>query len=157
MNSSNPYYELRCRQCSWTEVCGTEGMVRWLLKVKKIRPGREPDLEILVELFHAVAGQLACPECGATGLTIALADDSADWPEDRPCAACGKLISSERLEAIPDATLCAACQNAEEEGRPRVDLEYCPKCGALMTLRPTKTGGLTRYKLVCTANPPCRL
>lgn len=130
-------------------------MVRWLLKIRKIRPGREPDLEILTELFHAMAGQLACPECGATGLIIGPADDEADWPGERPCAACGKLISAERLEALPNTTLCAACQRAEEEGRPKVEVDYCPRCGAPMTLRPTTTGGVTRYKLVCTGN--CRL
>jgi Zn finger protein HypA/HybF involved in hydrogenase expression len=156
MSTHTPYYELRCRQCSWTEVCGAEGMVRWLLKIGKIRHGREPDLDILTELFHAMTGQLVCPECGATGLAASPVDDAADWPEERPCAACGKLISAERLEALPDATLCAACQRAEEEGRTEVDLEYCPRCGAPMTLRPS-TGGVTRYKLVCTANPPCRL
>jgi ssDNA-binding Zn-finger/Zn-ribbon topoisomerase 1 len=154
MSRDNPYYELRCRQCNWTEVCGTEGMVRWLRRAKKVRPGREPDLEILVELFQAVAPQLSCPECGQQGLVVGLAE--ADWPEERPCAACGKLIAPERLEAVPDATLCAACQRDEEHGRLPAEVEYCPKCGAPMALRPTKSAGVTRYEMVCTAIPPCR-
>jgi len=157
MSQPNPHYELRCPQCSWTEVCGTEGMIRGLLTIGKIRHGREPDLEILIELFQAMVGQMACPECGAKGLAVAPVDDEADWPDERPCAVCGRLISAERLEALPNATLCAACQRAEEEGRAPVEQEYCPRCGSPMTLRPTTTGGVTRYKLVCTGNPPCRL
>ncbi len=110
------------------------------------------------EVLRATAGRLACPECGKVGLAAALAaDDTADWPGPRPCAACGQPISEERLRVLPSATLCAACQREEELGHPKTETEHCPRCGAPMKLRPAKTGAVTRYVLSCTADPPCRL
>jgi predicted RNA-binding Zn-ribbon protein involved in translation (DUF1610 family) len=112
----------------------------------------------MYEVFRATADKFACPECRHVGLSAAPApDDGTDWPDARDCASCGKPISQERLEAVPGATLCAACQRDEELGRARTEIEYCPRCGAPMELRLSRAGGLTRYVLACTASPPCRL
>jgi predicted RNA-binding Zn-ribbon protein involved in translation (DUF1610 family) len=155
--SSRNYQELRCPSCGWSEVCGREATVRWLAAAQKIRLGREPDEAILDELFRVTAGQFTCPACGKRGLVVSAAkEDEFDWPDVVPCAACSKPIPSERLEALPGVTLCAACQRAEESGEPRVEVEYCPRCGAAMVLRPSRGGGITRYVFVCTATPPCR-
>ena len=111
------YHDLRCPECGWCEVCGPESVIRWLRKAGKVRPGREPEPEILGELFRALAGQLQCPRCGRTGLSATLApDDDVDWPGDVPCAVCGKPIAPERLEALPGVeTLC----RLSESGRIR--------------------------------------
>ena len=63
----------------------------------------------------------------------------------------------ERLELLPDTTFCAACQRKAERGETTTETEYCPKCGAPMAVRLSRAAGLTRYVLVCTAQPPCRL
>jgi len=152
------YLELHCPACRWRSVCGPQSMARWLRTARKIRPGHEPEPEILVELFRSAAGLLACPECGQQGLTAAPAEeDQADWPEARTCESCGKPIPPERIEAVPGAVLCARCQEREEQGVQTVEGEYCPKCGSLMKLQLSRSGGVARYKLVCTNNPPCRV
>ena len=158
MNHPQTYVELRCPGCRWSEVCGPGEVARWLRQAKKLRAESKPDAEILHELLRATVGQLACPKCGTRGLAVGPApEDLTAWPGDVVCKACGKTISRERLEAVPGATLCADCQRAEETGRPNVEIEYCPKCGAPMELRPKRSGGLTRYVMACTADPPCRL
>ena len=158
MSRGKPYVELRCARCSWTELCGPEDAVRWLRKASKLRAGSEPEWEILCEVLRSAAGQLACPQCGTKGLAVGPArDDATDWPGDKTCSACGKAISPERAEALPEATLCATCQRQEERGRATTEIEYCPKCGAPMELRPSRSGGVTRYVMACTGDPPCRL
>ena len=141
MSGQSRYVELACPGCSWTEVCGPEGVVRWLRKARKLRTGKRPELEILHEVLRAAAGALACPECAKVGLRLGPAtDDEADWPGAKPCAACGEPISEERLGLLPGATLCAACQRDEESGRGTGETEYCPRCGAPMKLRASRTG-----------------
>jgi len=156
--SQRPYVELRCARCPWTELCGPEDAARWLREARKLRAGSQPEWEILCEVLRSAAGRLACPQCGAKGLAVGPArDDATDWPGDKTCAACGKAIGRERAEALPDAVLCAACQRQEELGRTTAEIEYCPKCGAPMELRPSRSGGVTRYVMACTGDPSCRL
>ena len=158
MSHSPTYVELRCRRCRWSEVCGPGEVARWLRQARKLRSASKPEPVILHELLRAAAGQLVCPECGTSGLAVGPApEDLTAWPGDVVCKACGKSIPPERLKAVPGATLCAACQRAEETGRANCEIEYCPKCGAPMELRPKRSGGLTRYVMTCTADPPCRL
>ncbi len=156
MSSQRHYYELRCSACSWAEVCGRQSVSAWLQKARKVRPGREPEWEILVELLLATAPQLPCPQCGRIGLTAEPAsDDGADWGEPAACSSCGSPIPQERLQAIPGTTLCATCQRDDELGATTTQ-EYCPRCGAAMELRLSKSRGITRYVLACAGNPPCR-
>lgn len=158
MVGGREYFELRCRRCSWCQVCGPEEVVGWLRKARKLRARSAPEWEILVELFLAAAPRLVCPECGAEGLSAGPApDDAGDWPEWKTCASCNEPIEEDRLRAVPGATLCAACQRDEELGRGKREIDYCPRCGAPMELRPSRSGGVTRYVPACTANPPCRL
>lgn len=156
MSDDIDYLELRCPDCSWSEVCGREGQARWLRAAKKIRAGREPEAAILEELFRSNARHWACPRCGRTGLAVAVAVDEAAWGDEPLCAECRRPISRDRLEAVPGTTRCAACQQNEEQGRSPEGVEYCPRCGAAMALRLSGAGGLSRYVLVCTGNPPCR-
>jgi hypothetical protein len=132
-------------------------MAHWLQQAGKIRAGRKPEPDILAELFRSSAGQFTCPECGHIGLMVALdEEDNGDWPGPRPCSDCGRPIPAERLEAVPGTTLCSACQQRDESGGPPAQVEYCPKCGAPMELRLTRTPGISRYVMACTASPPCR-
>jgi hypothetical protein len=157
MNRPIEYLELRCTECPWAEVCGPEEMAAWLLRAKKVRRGREPESEVMAELLRAAAPQLACPECGHVALAVGPApEDSGNWPE-AICESCSQPIPRERLEAVPGTTLCVQCQRKEELERALAENEYCPKCGAPMEVRQSRSGGLARYVLVCTGEPPCRL
>lgn len=156
MSDTPDYLELRCPACSWSEVCGREGMARWLRAAQKVRAGREPEVEILAELFRSNARNWSCPQCGRTGLAVATASDDDAWGDEPLCTECRKPIPRERLEALPGTTRCAACQQKQERGEGPEEVEYCPRCGAPLALRLSRTGGLSRYVLVCTGNPPCR-
>lgn len=151
------HFQLRCRHCAWSEICGPTRVADWLRQAGKVRPGREPEPEILFEIFRGSAEQFTCPDCGAAGLTATEVTEDFDWPGERACQGCGRPIPAERLEALPDAQLCARCQQAEEQGLPLGPVEFCPRCGAPMAVRQSRTGGVTRYVLACTSTPPCRL
>lgn len=151
------FLELRCPDCGWHETCGLDAIVRRLREAGKLRPGREPEPDILYELFHASASRFTCPACGRQGLLPGpSAEEAAEWPDVVLCASCSKPIPKERLEAIPGTTLCAACQGNEERGLTTDAPDYCPRCGAPMKICLTRSGGITRYVLACTNNPPCR-
>lgn len=157
MSSERDDYDLRCPACGWSGQCAPEEMARWLVQAGKLRSKGWPEREVLVELFRTSASAFVCPECRHQGMIAAPAAEDLDWPGPVYCASCRRPIPRERLEAIPGTKLCAACQGAEESGHGRVETEYCPRCGAPMALRPTRGGGLTRYRMACTATPPCRL
>lgn len=158
MSEPIPYFEATCPECSWSELCGPEGMSRRLFAARKLKRNSELSPAMLAELFRASAGQLACPECGRRGLTLRTRSDLDDrWPGGRPCTACAKLIPEERLELFPNATLCAGCQEKIDRGEPVGDTEFCPRCGWPMRLRSARSDGLARYEMVCTKSPPCRL
>jgi len=157
MTSDDQYHLLRCPACTWCEECGHDGVLRWLRSARKVRPGREPEPEILYEVFRGTAGQLTCPQCGQRGLVIqALDDRDGDWPGAPLCDGCRQPIPRERWQALPGVRLCAACQQQEETGRGADAADYCPRCGALMELRLSRSAGLARYVMTCTGNPPCR-
>ncbi len=138
-------------------MCGPGQIAVWLAKARKVRRGREPEPEIMVEVLMATAAELTCPQCGNPGLTATPADENADdWPEAKVCESCSKPIPPDRLAAVPGATLCVACQEDEELGHTKAEIGYCPRCGAPMELRLGKSGGLTRYVPTCMGNPPCR-
>ncbi|NLY00472.1 MAG: hypothetical protein GXY83_30625 [Rhodopirellula sp.] len=155
MNDDRDYLELRCPGCSWSEVCGPAAMARWLGHAGKMRPGREPPYDIIKELLRGATGQLECPQCGRMGLLLGPTRDGAAWADEPICSSCRRPISPERLEAVPGARLCAECQRADERGL-SPEVEYCPRCGWPMQLRLSRSAGISRYVLQCTAIPPCR-
>ncbi len=156
MPPSREACEIRCPACSWSEVCGPREVARWLVQARKARAGREPEWDVMVEVFRATGPALTCPRCGAQGLAVGPPrEDEEDWPEVT-CARCSRPIPKERLEALPGATRCAACQRVEESGGEPGSREYCPKCGSPMVLRLARSSGTARYVMVCTGNPPCR-
>lgn len=151
------YFLLSCPACGWREECGREGVLRWLRAARKVRPGREPEPEILHQVFLGSARQWTCPQCRRTGLAAAPLDEpGGDWPGAPLCEGCRQPLSAERLAAVPGVRRCAACQQKEESGQTGDATEYCPRCGAPMALRLAPGGGVTRYVMSCTARPPCR-
>jgi hypothetical protein len=153
---SSNWIEVRCPECDWTEVHGPAEIVSRLRAAGLLRSNSDATREELAELLIGMASRLTCPDCQHTGLVAAPArDDQSDWPEARRCDVCGRAIPAERLEAIPTATKCAACQSGAEQGVETGEIDFCPRCGSPMVLRQTRSSGITRYVMTCSA-PRCR-
>ena len=155
----NDRTQLACPACSWTTICGPAASLQWLAQARMTRRGAEVDPELIGELLRAAAGRLACPQCSHVSLVAQpwsdndVEGDDEAWGMARKCAQCRQPIARERLEAFPDARLCVACQSTDECGEASGPDEYCPRCGNVMTLRQTRSAGITRYVLSC---PKCR-
>jgi len=155
MSSTPRWIDLKCPHCTWSELHGPTEIVRRLRGAGLLRSNSDATREELFELLRGVAGRLICPDCQRQGLVAVPANEQADWPEARRCESCGCAIPGERLEAIPTATRCAACQSGVEQGTETVETEFCPRCGSPMVLRQTRSRGITRYVMACSA-PGCR-
>jgi Zn finger protein HypA/HybF involved in hydrogenase expression len=152
--------QLECRDCGWWTLCGETEIVRRLRAIGLFRRAAEPPEALVRELLASHASRLACDRCGKAELAVRMDRDETagdDWEQVVLCELCRQPIPAERLEFLPTATRCATCQDAKDRGRSSVEPEYCPKCGSLVELRVSRGGGITRYKLFCTGNPPCRL
>jgi hypothetical protein len=153
-------YELTCRNCRWRTVCGRDDAIARLRIIGLLRRDREPDDELVAELLVEAAPRMTCPICKDKTLAASPSFDDAgdDWQAAVLCEICREPIDPERLEAVPDTKRCAACQGKTECGQlTEIELDYCPNCGALVELRVSRGRGITRYKRVCTGEPPCRL
>ncbi len=153
---------LTCRHCSWRTVGGRDDLVARLRLLGWLRRDKEPDDAMVEALIVESAPRMTCPGCRGIGLAVREAEDEEDdfdaWQAATLCEVCRQPIDPERLEFLPEAKRCAACQHlAETDALPDDDLEFCPKCGALVELRVSRGSGITRYKRFCTGDPPCRL
>jgi hypothetical protein len=151
-----PLFELDCEACTWHTLCGTQEIEKRLRLAGHLRRVEKPNAEHVRELLAGVAPQLVCPECGAAGLRMTPYQEEDDWATARRCEICRQPIPPERLEALPEAKRCLQCQQAEETGKAKTEVEYCDRCGSLLELRVSRRGGLTRYQMFCTGQPPCR-
>lgn len=152
--------ELTCPGCHWRTLCGDEEIARRLRQLGLFRRAPDPPEELILELLKSHGARLACDHCRQQGLVVdqdAAGRDDDDWQTAVVCEVCRKAIPDERLQALPDAQRCVACQDAEDRGATAVEPDYCPKCGSLLELRVARGSGVTRYKLACTGQPPCRL
>jgi len=122
-----------------------------------LRRETEPSEELVEALLPTGAAKMNCPNCGNVGLDAQQEEIHRLWREAVLCRICRQPISDERLEAVPNAGCCARCQADAEAGSDADEPEYCPVCGSLMVLRASSNGGITRYRLYCTATPACRL
>lgn len=149
--------ELACRECGYQMTCGPEAMLDWLRRVRMVRADVLPEPELLGELFHSAADRFQCPQCDVVGMLVRPIDDQLDddeaWGMARRCESCSQPIARERLEALPDVRLCAACQAGDERGEAAGPREFCPRCGEVMTVRPARGAGIARYQMIC---PSCR-
>jgi Prokaryotic dksA/traR C4-type zinc finger len=156
-------FELICRKCGWRTVCGRDDLITRLRIIGSLRRETEPSDDLLEALFVDGAQRMTCPLCKEIGLLAmpAKAEDFADdgdWQAAVLCEICRQPIPAERLEALPGAKRCVACQGKAESTGGHVDEpEYCPNCGSLVEIRVSKGAGITRYRRFCTGSPPCRL
>lgn len=152
---------LRCPRCGWLTACGPADVASRLRLVGVLRREKDPDEASLAALLPGAAERMTCPACNQIGLVVSdAADDDAeeaDWQAAVLCQGCRKPIDPERVEALPGVTRCAACQGKAESGAADDEPEFCPRCGAYVELRVSRSGGLTRYRRFCTGSPACRL
>ena len=156
MNTPGRRMRLVCPQCAAGAVCGPQEMLLRLRSLGMLRREKEPDWDLVVELFRSAAGRLPCAECGQVGLRISPAEDDGDdegWGGGRRCESCGQTIPEERVRMLPNVTLCVSCQQLRERGIAAQPVDYCPKCGAVRHLRLRSGDGLAGYRVYC---PECR-
>ncbi len=153
--------ELTCTGCGWRTVCGPVDIATRLRLVGVLRRDSDPDEAVLAELLPGAAERMTCPFCKRIGLAASEAVDEFgddDWQAAVLCESCREPIPPVRLEGFPDSRRCVAGQARSGSGEPEPDEpEFCPRCGALVELRVSRGGGLTRYKRFCTGTPSCRL
>ena len=154
-------YEIECSNCGWRTVCGVADAVARLRLIGLLRREPDPDEGVVAELLVDAAPRMTCPLCKEKRLAARPSnaeEDADDWQAALLCEVCREPIDPERLEAIPGTKRCAACQGKAETGQLADDEpDYCPHCGALVELRVSRGSGITRYKRMCTGDPPCRL
>lgn len=153
-------YELICRECGWQTVCGHNDAIARLRIIGLLRRNRDPDEDVVAALLVEAAPRMTCPLCKEKRLFARPTEDDAasDWQAAVLCEVCREPIDPERMEAIPGTTRCAACQGKTESGQlAEIEPDFCPHCGALIEVRVSRGSGITRYKRVCTGDPPCRL
>jgi predicted RNA-binding Zn-ribbon protein involved in translation (DUF1610 family) len=146
------WMELACPHCRWRSQCGVPQMLEHLRRADMVRRDAAPDVELLPELVRGAAPRMSCPKCQQVGLTATPVDDCEDddeaWGQARSCAGCGQPIPPERLEIFPNTDLCVSCQGKSDQGESFDKVEYCPRCGSVMTLRQQRRG-VTRYVMTC--------
>lgn len=145
----------RCSACGRREETDTDTLARRLQGaglLKRSSSEERGDTAYLLALASSVADRLACPACGAANYGVQ-SGEGEGFATDRACDACSRPIPAERLELFPEATLCAACQAAVDQGQSFATGEYCPRCAAPLLVRAASGAGVTRYALVC---PQCR-
>jgi hypothetical protein len=151
-------YELICSNCRWQTICGRDDAIARLRLIGLLRREPDPGDDLVAALLVEAAPRMTCPICKEKRLTARPSENDADdWQAAVRCEMCRQPIDPERLEAIPGTKRCAACQGKAESGQLAIEPEYCPHCGALMEIRVSRGSGITRYKRVCTGQPPCRL
>jgi hypothetical protein len=155
-------YELTCRNCGWRTVCGRDDAVARLRIIGQLRREREPEENVVETLFVEAAPRMTCPLCKEKMLfarpSRGLDDEDSDWQTAVLCEICREPIAPERLEAIRETKRCAAWATKAESGQlDEIEPDYCPNCGALVEVRVSRGSGITRYRRVCTGEPPCRL
>lgn len=128
-------------------------------KFKRIVAGSErSEAAIVASGFLASETRQAASACEVLLDSVEMAGVAV-----RPCLGCNRPILPERLEALPDATLCVDCQRGEESARAvwRVSGAECPCCAergvkALMVWRTARDPTIPGYFFGCSRFPECR-
>jgi hypothetical protein len=153
-------HELKCRRCGWRTICGHDDAIARLRLIGLLRREPDPDENVVSALLVEAAPRMTCPICKEKPLAATPVESSPDddWQAAVVCEICREPIPPERLEALPGVKRCARCQQKSETGELcESGPDFCPQCGALVEIRRSRGTGITRYKRVCTGNPPCRL
>jgi len=141
-------------------MCGLGDAIARLRLIGLFRREPDPEEGIVEALFVEAAPRMTCPVCKVKRLSAQPTTDDAadDWQAAVLCEVCREPIDPERLEVVPGTKRCAACQGKSESGQlSGIEPDYCPHCGSLIEVRVSRGSGITRYKRVCTGEPPCRL
>jgi hypothetical protein len=152
MTANSLWMRSCCPRCSASSLCDFPQMLARLRNLGILRREKDPSPELVAELFVSAAGRMVCPSCNHCGMTVDEADDEWDDPTGntaRVCTDCGRTIAAERLAAFPSAQRCVTCQQAADRGFDSAPVEYCPRCGTPMTVRPRRGPGLARYEMIC--------
>jgi hypothetical protein len=149
------YFDLTCSACAKREVVGPLQMLERLRDAGVLKREKQPDWELVRELFQSRVAVHRCGTCGsgAVALKPHVEGDDEDWGDTRCCDRCRAKIPTDRLEIFPDTRLCVACQRIHDRGPAEVEPEYCPRCGAVMQLRLSQSARIARYVMRC---PACR-
>jgi len=121
-----------------------------------LRREKQPDRDLVVELFRSSLGRVTCSACDRVGLIASSPEDACDdeaWGAGRRCESCGRTIPMERVELLPHVERCVACQQNQESGASARPVEYCARCGTVLRMRLRPGDGLARYEPYC---PECR-
>lgn len=145
------FLEVCCSGCGHSKLYGQEEMLSYLRRLGKFRRSAKPKLDIVQQLFESTAETMPCGECGHIGMQVSVAEIDDDWGDAKCCERCAVPIPIERLEIFPETKLCMKCQSASDSGSDEQMVEYCPRCGSVMSMQPTTKSGLTGYTLKCGA------
>ncbi len=147
--------QLCCRLCGHRQRVGLPEMVEHLRQLGMFKRQREPDPQLVSELFHEQVPLLRCASCRKPGYDPDASDvwDDEQWGGARRCELCQAPIPAERLEVFPDTRRCVKCQQSADRGEDVGAEQYCPRCGAIMKLSQRGGAGLAGYVMRC---PDCR-
>ncbi len=155
-------YEITCSNCGWRTVCGLNDAIVRLRLAGHFRREREPDEETVAVLLVESTPLMTCPLCKekrrSRGLRLNRTLMMVPTIGKRQCCAifvASRSIRSEWRRYLGRSG--AACQGKAESGQLTEEPDYCPNCGALIEVRVSRGSGITRYRRVCTGEPPCRL
>jgi len=147
---------LACRGCNWHTFCDDDDILALLRNAGTLRRATECSREMLLELLRSHANKMTCDSCDRVGLTVATDTkdanddfDDGDWNEVRLCRGCRKPIPDERLELFPNEVLCASCKEQGVSPAGPTEQEYCERCGGLMKMQQSRSGGISRYVMRC--------
>lgn len=145
-------HSLYCPACQHKKLVGYSEKLRTLHALGKLRRAKNPEPDLVQELFVTSLPQLSCSGCGSADLElrsqVVEEEDPEFWGEARRCEVCREPLMPERLEIFPDTVRCAACLSKPD---PETEDDFCPSCGDRLTTR-LAGGGLTRYRRSC---PSC--
>lgn len=147
-------FRLRCSACAHVTVIDFDEAVSRLRQHGHFRRADADSAEVVLALLELVAASWSCDRCPSNGLAVtrdhrlAACEEESAWENSRPCAKCRRSIAPERLEALPNATLCIACETGSRDAN-HEEPSFCTRCGARMEVARSRRAGPTRYILEC--------
>jgi ssDNA-binding Zn-finger/Zn-ribbon topoisomerase 1 len=156
--------DVECTACGASKRIDATGRLRMLQLHGHARKMRDPQNLLVNELFQSQKASFKCWECSALQMKFKpvsptlekdLEQEADDefWGGSRRCTCCNSVISADRLDALPSATTCIACAQADvcASVSEIASDEYCPKCGSKMVVAANTRAASASYSLKCTS------